>query len=290
MRFAMTPRGPFDLAHQNRFFGGWPEHDGGVVLCFPVEGWAASAAVLVRQVGAEIAGEVQLSTGRDPVNEERAWQQALAALSLDADGSGWPEVGARDPVIGDLQRELDYLRPSLFHSPYEAAVNFVLNHRISMREGKRIRQRIADEHGDALTIGGAVFRAFVRPDVLSSLDRQKGVSEEKMRRLAAVADAARAGWLDRAALRAMTPKDALAKLKTLPGIGDFFASGILARGAGQLDVVMDDHVTREAVARAYGRTDVRAIAEAWRPYRTWATVLLHVWIRRSGLLRSARAR
>jgi len=53
-----------------------------------------------------------------------------------------------------------------------------------------------------------------------------------------------------------------------------------------VDAVTDDDVTREAVGLAYGlgdrpsQGDVLAIAEPWRPYRMWATVLLHVWLRR----------
>ena len=43
-----------------------------------------------------------------------------------------------------------------------------------------------------------------------------------------------------------------------------------------------------AVQRLYGlattpdQATLRQMAEAWRPYRMWATVLLHVWLRREG--------
>jgi 3-methyladenine DNA glycosylase/8-oxoguanine DNA glycosylase len=41
-----------------------------------------------------------------------------------------------------------------------------------------------------------------------------------------------------------------------------------------------------AVQKAYslaqppGREELQRIAESWRPFRTWTTVLLHVWLRR----------
>jgi 3-methyladenine DNA glycosylase/8-oxoguanine DNA glycosylase len=63
-------------------------------------------------------------------------------------------------------------------------------------------------------------------------------------------------------------------------------SGILLRGAGLVDEVTDDDVTKEAVQLAYklserpDQNEVLQIAEAWRPYRMWAIVLLHVWLRR----------
>src|SRR3954452_20304680 len=96
--------GPYDMARQNEFFGGWVKPAGdphSILMAFPVEGWEHSAAVLLRQEGETVTGEV---TG-----PAAAWNQALAALSLDEDGTGWAEVGERDPVIGALQREHAYL-------------------------------------------------------------------------------------------------------------------------------------------------------------------------------------
>jgi DNA-3-methyladenine glycosylase II len=81
-------------------------------------------------------------------------------------------------------------------------------------------------------------------------------------------------------------KEAVTRLETLSGIGPFFAQGILHRGAGLADEVTRDDVTEYAVKTAYnlGQTpdhsQVLEIARAWRPFRMWAAVLLHVWIRR----------
>ena len=69
---------------------------------------------------------------------------------------------------------------------------------------------------------------------------------------------------------------------------DFIAQGIVLRGAGVADEVPFDDVTAQAVQQAYelptapDRTSILARAEAWRPYRMWATVLLHQQLRREG--------
>ncbi|HEU0317335.1 MAG TPA: hypothetical protein VFR49_08395, partial [Solirubrobacteraceae bacterium] len=132
--FELLPSGPFDLAGQNRHFGGWPTlpgDPGALVMAFPVEGSEASAAVLLRQApDGRLHGEVHGAP--EPVVARAAADQALAALSLDADGSGWPAVGERDPGLGELQARYGWLRPVLFHSPYEAAAAFVIGHRISI--------------------------------------------------------------------------------------------------------------------------------------------------------------
>src|SRR5439155_8384982 len=64
-----------------------------------------------------------------------------------------------------------------------------------------------------------------------------------------------------------------------------FAQGILMRGAGLVDAVTDDDLTPRAIQLLYAlgerpnRAAVLQRAEAWRPYRMWALVLLNVWLR-----------
>src|SRR4051812_5733134 len=100
MRFELSPRGPFDLAEQARYFGGFLEFapdPAAVAMAFPVEGWRESAAVLVRQ---EPGGRVTADVYGAGDSAEAAWRHAQAVLSLDADGTGYPAIGARDPIIG----------------------------------------------------------------------------------------------------------------------------------------------------------------------------------------------
>lgn len=280
-RFELKPTGPFDLANQNHYFGGWPEVDGAVVMRFPVEGWRVSAAVSLRQDGDRVSGEV---TGAGDA-AERAWEQALAAISLDFDGSGYAEVGRRDPVIGRLQEQYHHLRPALFHSPYEAAAGFTIGHRIQINQARRIRRQMAESHGAAIPVGGTTQHAFPSPQQLLTVKDFTGLSSVKIDRLHVIAQAALDGWLDRHALRAIPVDDALEKLQTLPGVGPFFSQGILTRGAGLTDSFTDDDLTIRAVKTvcrlpdSAGLPDVLERVETWRPYRMWCEVLLHVWYR-----------
>jgi len=84
------------------------------VIAFPVEGWRSSAAVVVRQRGDSITGDVH---GADDADAERAWRQALATVSLDVDGLGFIDIGRRNLIIGRLQAEYANLRPVLFTRP-----------------------------------------------------------------------------------------------------------------------------------------------------------------------------
>jgi DNA-3-methyladenine glycosylase II len=77
-----------------------------------------------------------------------------------------------------------------------------------------------------------------------------GLPDKKLGRLRGIAQAAADGLLDRERLRALPVPEALEELQHLRGVGPFAAQGILHRGAGLVDEVTDDEVTREAVMLA----------------------------------------
>jgi DNA-3-methyladenine glycosylase II len=296
-RFSISPGGPFTLTEANRYFGGWPTlaaEPNAIVMAFPVEGWRTSAAVVMRQEpSGDVTGEVHLAAGEatepaDPRDAESAWRTALGAVSLDIDGTAWPDVGRRDPIIGGLLAHFGPLRPVCFHSPYEAAAALIIGHRLSIAQTRSIRTKLAAEHGDVVAVGDEQFSAFPRPQVLRELDGFGAVFGEKMDRLHGIAAAALAGRLDRERLRSMPAADALADLRSLRGVGAFIAQGVLIRGAAVADEVSDDEVTSQAVQYAYGlasppdRATILKLAEPWRPYRAWAMVMLNMWLRREG--------
>ena len=125
------------------------------------------------------------------------------------------------------------------------------------------------------------MRACPAPRRLLALKNYPGLSDSKIARLRAVAEAARDGALDSAHLRSLADSEALAELQMLPGVGPFSAQLILLRGAGHPDyLTFVEPRFRRAVAQAYGfdhlpsDDEMRSIADKWRPYRTWMTFLL----------------
>jgi hypothetical protein len=93
---------------------------------------------------------------------DAAAAQACRFLALDVDGRGWPEVGRRDPVIGDAQARLPGLRPCGFHSPYQAAAWSVLSQRLRIVQAARLRAELIARHGQD--------GAFPPPHTLARLD------------------------------------------------------------------------------------------------------------------------
>ncbi|GEM_PF-7967 len=283
----MVPRGPFSLASSIRFLEGFtpaayaPAGDAVLELAFPVEGSWETAGVRVRQDGGEVTAEIVSPRTSGPELATAVRAQVERILSLDVDGSGFPAVGSRDPVVAGLQRRYPGLRPAGFWSPYEAAAWTIIGHRIRISQAAAIKARMAGQLGEPVTFGGRVVHAFPAPARLASLESFPGLAGRKPEWLRSVAMAALDGQLDAARLRGMPRETALKELKTLPGIGDFSAGLILLRGAGDPDAVAY-HEPRLAlaVADAYGLPgpattgQLTEISENWRPYRTWVTLLL----------------
>ncbi len=287
----LTARGPFSLAAGIRFLEGFTPAgyddaaDGVLRLAFPADNGSSVIGAAVRQEGREVSAEYTATAGPDgaPAPAEAVRAQLARILSLDVDGAGFPALAEHDPVVAGLQGDYPGLRPVLFYSPYEAAAWTVIGHRIRMSQAAAIKTRIAREHGTAAVVAGQRVPAFPAPGVLRTVDHVPGLNEVKLQRLRALAEAALDGRLDAAALRSQPADQALAALRELPGIGPFSAELILIRGAGHPDV-FPRHEPRvlAALAAAY-RLDqaeagdlgrLAAIADGWRPYRSWVCLLL----------------
>jgi DNA-3-methyladenine glycosylase II len=287
----IEPRGPFSLAAARDFAGGFAAGSGGgaatgtsLVMAFPIEPrpatgeWAKSAVVELSQ--AERNGPVVARIATDG-DEAAALVQAVRCVSLGHDGTDWPEVGRRDPVMGEFQATYDDLRPVCFYSAYEAATSFVIGQRISRVQASRVKARLSEQAGDGLELDGARFNAFPRPERLLDVKVIDGLAEEKVRRLHGLAEAALDGRLDTNRLRSLSPADALTALRELRGVGEFTAQGILLRGCGLVDELPDDALSDEVLEAMYADDLARGmtrddIVERWKPYRMWATVLLRV--------------
>lgn len=284
-RYELSTRGPWSFAESVRFLEGFepaamtPSGEAVLRLAFVPDEASEAAGVLVRPLdGADDRVEVR-AVGSD---QDRAVEQLRRILSIDRDGNDIVNVAERDAVIGPLWRERGYLRPVLFNSPYEAAAWAIIGNRIRIRQAARIKASMARDLGTAVTLpDGVTVHAFPAPQVLATLDGYPGLTERKVAWLRGIGEAALRGDLLTERLRAMPMEAALDHLQLLEGIGPFGAELILLRGAGEVDRA-PHHEQRFARAvgmvyeldRVSTSAELEAIANAWRPYRTWVAVLL----------------
>ncbi|MGO9221722.1 MAG: DNA-3-methyladenine glycosylase 2 [Streptosporangiaceae bacterium] len=290
--FTITPDGPFSLAEAATFGfgqragGGW---DGVMRLAFCLDGYAGQVAAEVRQdqagtgqAGTGQAGTVHCAVHGPPGTDlGRVRRQVERVLSLDHDGREFSRVGERDPVIGRLQAAAPGLRPPLFYSPYEAAVWCVLSARRPARQMMQVRERLGRAHGAVFELAGEQLAALPTPDQLLGVDSFPGIPADRIPRLHGVAQAALDGRLDADRLLAEGPERAMAGLQALNGIGPFYSALIVIRGTGFADVLpVGEPRVLDLAARLYqldgppSEAEFRALAQPWKPLRTWAAVLI----------------
>ncbi len=278
--FTIVPSGPFSLRESVEFGFGQRHsdvYDGCMRLAFCQDDLATQTGVVLRQDAVGVHGEIHGGSG----DVEAIRAQVARVLSLDHDAAGFAEVGARDPVIGALQEAAPGLLPPLFYSPYEAAVWSVLSARRPAKQMAEVRRRLSEAHGRTFQLAGKALAALPTPEQLLAVDEFPGLPGDKLARLHGVARAALDGLLDVDRLQRFGPDVSTAEVQRIKGIGPFYASLIIIRAAGFTDVLpADEPLARDLVTQLYhldqpcDAAELERIAEPWRPYRTWAVVLV----------------
>lgn len=283
--FVITPQGPFSWKQATDFLNNWPAIDNPdqhfVRMAFPLDRTFEPVAVALHERGGALHGEVAGSKDTAAVAN-----QVARIFSLDHDATTYPEVGKRDPRIGKVMAALEGLRPVNFTSTYECAAWAVMSQRITQRQASAIKKRVIAQHGESLVVAGEAIGCFPTPQVLANIDSIPGLSAEKVERLHGVAAAAIRGQLDAERLKALGDDAAPADLRSIPGIGPFWSSGIYLRACGIADVFPYEPLSVAAAAKVMeldlplDDEQVQRMAEPWSPWRMWVCVLLRVAINR----------
>jgi len=279
----ITVDGPFSLAAAAAFgFGpntGRPRPDEQLMrLAFVTDDMEHQAGAVVRQQAdgrllAEISGVW---------NTSAAVSQLQRILSVDRPVDGWLEAGRKDPVLGALQARHAGLRPVLFHSPYEAAAWGIIAQRRHRAQATALRLRLSAELGRPFELAGQTEYAFPLPERLRELDSSPDGAGQGRPAAghcpAGIRPPVRPCAPDRAGNRAGTCRAA-----GIPGIGPVYAGLVFLRSTGVTDALTLGEPRLPSYLRHYyslpeipGDEAIRRLAEPWRPFRTWAGVLIRV--------------
>lgn len=230
-------------------------------------------------------GVVELSAGpghvrgvlrlTDAGDTDEAVRRCRDLLDLDADPAAVAAALGPDPVIGPLLRAAPGLRVPGHVDGAEMAVRAVLGQQISVVAARTLAARLTDRYGMPLPVPhGRVDRLFPTAEALRAVEI--GMPASRLRALRGLAAALADGLaLHPAVDRAGTERSLLA----LPGIGPWTASYLAMRALRDPDVFLPTDVgVRHALTRLDLPADpasAAALAESWRPWRSYA--LLHLW-------------
>ncbi|HWI01541.1 MAG TPA: hypothetical protein VNT27_14535 [Propionibacteriaceae bacterium] len=287
IRTTLDTRGPYDLREVALMgFGHRDEHefDGVMRLAFCVDGdCERQVGVEVRQSDYQLDLRIHPGWADAPIDHGVAViaSQVARVVSVDHDGAAFVRICQTDPVLSQLQGVAPGFRPALFYSPYEAAVWSILSARRARSQAITLRAKLSEAYGASFDLAGRKTVALPTPSAFLSVHSFPGLPADRIPRLHALARAAQEGRLSAERLAAMKPEEARNDLQQLPGIGPFYSALIVIRACGHADVLpLDETMSRSAAAELYGwRSDptdeeYATFAERWRPFRTWAAVMI----------------
>jgi AraC family transcriptional regulator of adaptative response / DNA-3-methyladenine glycosylase II len=214
----------------------------------------------------------------DERDADAAAERCRRLLDLDVDPAAVDAVLGRDPLLRPLVAAMPGLRVPGAVDGAELAVRAVLGQQVSVPAARTAAGRLAAEHGEPLERRpGGVVRLFPSVATLARLD-PAGLPMPRARASALVG-------LCRAVVRgelrldpAADRDEARRALLALPGIGPWTAGYVAMRALGDPDVfLVEDLGVRHGLTRLGGPSDqraARALAEAWAPWRSYASQYL----------------
>ncbi len=190
---------------------------------------------------------------------------------------------AQDPALAPLVAARPGLRAPGGWDGFELAMRAVLGQQVTVGAAIRLAGKLVQTYGlpapMAATGHPALTHAFPRPETIAAADlTHLGMPGARARALstvaAAVADDPQLLGLGRSL------EEAVARLKALPGVGEWTAQYIALRGMREPDAFpAADIGLMRALADTDGRRPTAAEllvrAEAWRPWRAYAAQ--HLW-------------
>jgi 3-methyladenine DNA glycosylase/8-oxoguanine DNA glycosylase len=184
------------------------------------------------------------------------------------------------PLVAEAWRRRPHVRFGATHRLWEALVPAVIEQKVTGQEAFAGFRRLVHRYGERAPGPGGDLRLWVQPDpdtvrCVPSWEWLK-MHVDPARSRALVRAATVAGSLDR-----LTRDDADAKLRTIPGIGEWTSAEIRSRVFGDPDAVSfgDYHVAKDVgwavTGTAYDDEELREFLEPWRPQRNRVVVLIH---------------
>ncbi len=183
-----------------------------------------------------------------------------------------------DPHIGPAVRSCPGLRVPGAFDGFELALRAVLGQQVSVRAATTVAGRLARAFGEPIeTPFPELDRLSPRPERLVDASPADwaglGVPARRVETIRAIARAVCAG--DLRIEPGPAPEEIVARLRRLPGIGEWTAQYLVMRAARWPDAFPHEDLGLRKGLGGPSARGLLALAEAWRPWRAYAA--MHVW-------------
>lgn len=164
--------------------------------------------------------------------------------------------------------------------PFEMAVRAVLGQQITVKGARTLAARLVGKFGTPIqTDIEGLTHVFPSPREIAGLSNPigdhlgpLGITGARARTIQELARALACGSIDFA--HCANPEEEAGKLLHIPGIGQWTAQYIAMRAMGWTDAFLHTDYGVKKALKSCGEKEILAMSEAWRPWRSYATVAL----------------
>jgi AraC family transcriptional regulator, regulatory protein of adaptative response / DNA-3-methyladenine glycosylase II len=205
-------------------------------------------------------------------------ERIRAMFDLNADWAGIVRTLKSDAVLAPRIKANPGLRVPGCWDGFELTVRAILGQQVSVKGASTLAGRIVRLYGTPFAAAG-LTHIFPQPAVLSEADfKGTGLTRSRAETIRALARAVRDGRISFE--HVVDSADLLARLREIPGIGDWTAQYVAMRALGEPDAFPASDL---GLLRATGLRNVRDLqrrSAAWRPWRAY--VAMYLWSRAGG--------
>ena len=193
------------------------------------------------------------------VNTKAEASRVRKMFDVDADIHAIERHFARDATLGPLVRAHRGIRVPGAWDSFEMAIRAIVGQQISVAGATTLMARIATRHG-------------ITPQSLMRARANPGMPQARWNSIRGLARAVARG--DITFTRGATLDESIDRLTAMPGIGPWTAHYIAMRALREPDAFPHSDLGLRKAAGMISDRELLARAEAWRPYRSYATMLL----------------
>jgi AraC family transcriptional regulator of adaptative response / DNA-3-methyladenine glycosylase II len=215
--------------------------------------------------------------GAGPLPVRQIVARVRRLFDLDADPAAITAVLGGDPIVGPRLARARGLRVPGAFDPFELAIRAVLGQQVSVKGATTLSGRVVQRCGTPIAVArNGLTHLFPTPEVLARADLSGlGLTSGRTQALKSLSAACASSACE---LKPGTSlNDSVAQLVTLPGIGEWTAHYVALRALGEPDAFPAADLGLRKVAGGGVPIAPRALermAEAWRPWRGYAALLL----------------
>jgi DNA-3-methyladenine glycosylase II len=209
-------------------------------------------------------------------------------LGVDRRLDDFYDAAADDPGLGQLACLFRGLKPPRFPTVFEALINAFACQQVTLSLGIQLLNRLAATCARSRDLSDDRAHAFPAPDDLAGRTadelRALGFSRQKGEAIIELARAIARRRLDLDELEGLDDAAAVARLRSLRGVGRWTAEYVLLRGLGRLHVFPGDDVgARNNLQRWLGILEpldydgVRQALARWQPFQGLVYLHLLLW-------------